>query len=71
MATSKEVFKNNYKNQEGYSDPTLAEAIKNIEAEARRVDWVLKVIYSVCELAGYKVEGRIVLRDQKTGKVWR
>ena len=71
MATSKEVFKKSCKNHEGYADPTPAEAIRNIEAEARKVDWLIKTINSVCELAGFCIEGRVVLRDQKTGKVWR
>ena len=32
---------------------------------------LLKSIFVICELAGFKVESRIVLRDKKTGRVWK
>lgn len=71
MPTSKEVYRNNYKNAEGYSDSTPHEAIKNMDAEVARVSWLVKTLHYVCELAGYSIEGRVVLRDIRTGKIWR
>lgn len=59
------------KNQYGYPDPTAYKAIKNIEDENDRLNKVIWIIRTICELAGYNVEERIVLRDLKTGKIWR
>ena len=39
--------------------------------EQRRVNSLLHVIFKICELSGFWVEGRIVLKDRKTGKIWR
>ena len=58
-------------NQYGYPDPTAYKAIKSIEDENDRLNKIIWVIRSICELAGYNVEERIVLRDLKTGKIWR
>ena len=59
------------KNAEGYSDYTAYLAIKNLEKDEDRIKKLLGIIFYVCGLAGYKVQGRIVLIDKKTGKVWR
>ena len=32
---------------------------------------LLNIIFEICDLAGFSVENRIVLRDKKTGKVWK
>ena len=58
------------KNAEGYPDPTAYEAIKNIEAE-ERFNKLLYTIFNICELSGFRIEGRIVLIDEVTGKVYR
>ena len=58
------------KNAEGYSDPTAYEAIKNIEEE-ERFNKLLHTIFNICELSGFRIEGRIVLIDKVTGKVYR
>lgn len=58
-------------NSEGYSDPTAYQALKNIEQEDERFHKLLHAIFDVCELANFEIEGRIVLVDKKTGKVWR
>ena len=63
------------KNAEGYDDSTVYKAIKNIEREqdpeAIRVNKLMGCIFRVCELAGFHVEERIVVKDLRTGKVWR
>lgn len=58
------------KNHEGYNDPTAYAALKNIEEEEkiRKLIGVLKII---CELFGYQMENRVVLRNKRTGKVWK
>lgn len=60
------------KNAEGYSDPTAYEALRNIEIkEDERFHKLLYAIFDICELAGFEIEGRIVLIDKKSGRVWR
>lgn len=53
------------------------EAEENAEGEkapydknAARFYGLLKVIFQVCHIAGFKLEGRVHLRDLKTGKLW-
>lgn len=61
------------KNASGIYDPTAYKAIKNIkdDSDADRFYKLLDAIFSICELAGFHIEGRITIRDKKTGKVWR
>jgi hypothetical protein len=59
------------KNSEGYSDPTVYEAIKNIDKEDERFHKLLHTIFNICELSGFRIEGRIVLINEVTGKVYR
>lgn len=58
-------------NSSGCKDPVPYEVIKREEAAERRFNKLLRTIFSLCELAGFRVESRIELRDLKTGKVWR
>lgn len=59
------------RNTSGYVDPTAHEAIKNIDAETERFQKLLTAIFAICDIAGFHIEGRIVLKDKKTGKIWR
>lgn len=59
------------KNAEGYSDPTAYEAMKNLDRDDGRLRLLLPPIFDMCELAGFHLEERIVLRDEQTGKIWR
>ena len=59
------------KNAEEYSDPTAYEAIKNIDKEDKRFHKLLHTIFYICKVAGFKIEGRIVLVDKKTGRIWK
>lgn len=62
-------------NASGCKDLTAYEALKNVEREERekeaKVKRLLTVLLYIVDLAGFRVEGRIVLKDKKTGKVWR
>lgn len=62
-------------NASGCKDLTAYEALKNIELAEKKAEAkyrkLLATIFSICELAGFHLEGRIVLKDNKTGKVWR
>lgn len=57
-------------NAEGYVDPTAYKAIKRAEADDR-FNKFLSVIFDVCELSGYHLEERIVVKDLRTGEIRR
>lgn len=59
------------RNASGYFDPTAYEAIKNVDSDTERFQKLLSTIFYICELAGFHVEERIVIKDKRTGKVWR
>lgn len=59
------------KNASGYSDPTAFEAVKNIDADTARFQKLLNTIFYICELAGFHIEERIIIRDVRTGKIYR
>lgn len=59
------------RNAEGYSDSTAYQAIKNIDREDENFHKLLHTIFNICELSGFRIEGRIILVDEVTGKVWR
>ncbi|MDO5397833.1 MAG: hypothetical protein Q4G33_07865 [bacterium] len=59
------------KNASGYVDPTAYEAMRNLDNEDDRFHKLLHTIFYICELAGFEIEGRIVLTDKRTGRVWR
>ena len=40
-------------------------------AEEERFQKLLNTIFTICELAGFHIEGRIAIKDCKTGKIWR
>ena len=48
---------------------------KNVEQEQDKDDarfhQLLNTMFSLCELADFHIEGRVVLKDKRTGKVWR
>ncbi len=63
-------------NGSGCLDMTAYKAIQaadrkdDAEAEAR-FKKLLSTIFYICDLAGFHIEGRLEIRDKKTGKVWR
>lgn len=59
------------KNSEGYTDLTAYQAIKNVDKEDEKFQKLLNAIFDICELAGFKIEGRITLVNKKTGRIWR
>lgn len=59
------------KNSEGYSDPTAYQAMMNLEIEELRLKKLLRSIKDVCDLADFEIEGRVVLIDKRSGRVWR
>lgn len=71
------------KNGSGYFDPTAYKAISHVDAsetkkqsnsnmkDSERFHKLMNVIFSVCELSGFHLESKIVVRDKKTGRIWR
>ena len=55
------------------ASPSLydGEAIKNIDEEDDRFHKLLNTLFYICKIADFEIEGRIVLKDKKTGKTWR
>ena len=67
-------MKNEKLNASGCKDLTAYHALQNVEREEKaniKHKKLLETIFNICDLAGFHLEGRIVLRDKKTGKVWR
>ena len=64
------------KNGSGYYDPTAYIAIKhadsdNIKNRDRNFCQLLDSIFAACDAADFHVEGRIILKDKITGKIYR
>ena len=59
------------KNKDGYSDPTPYAVMKKEQRDEERFQRLLATIFYICENAGFHIEERIVVRDLKTGKIWR
>ena len=62
------------RNGSGYLDPTAYSAIKKVDKELngeRRFKAFLNIIFSICELTGFHLEDRFVVKDLRTGKIWR
>jgi hypothetical protein len=63
--------KNLGKNASGCNDPVACTAISKTDKERQRLTKLMETIFNICELSGFHLEERIVLRDKKTGKIWR
>lgn len=59
------------RNKEHYNDPTPRDAVRRDDRETARFHKLLKTIYSICDFAGFSIEERIVLRDNRTGRIWK
>ena len=58
-------------NKEGYKDPTAYKVLRKEQLEEERFKRLMATIFYICELAGFRIEGRITFQDKKTGKIWR
>lgn len=59
------------RNGSGYHDPTAETAMRRYEVEHKRHEDLLEHIFYMCRMAGFSIENRIILRDKRTGKIWR
>lgn len=69
--TKKDKDKDIKRNASGYVDPTAYEAIKKVEEEEARFHKLLETIFSICNLSDFHIENRLVIKDKRTGKVWK
>ena len=67
-----------YFNKEGYPDPTAYQAVKSVVKEEQaaleekqRVTRLMYCINTILDLSGFALEERAVLKDVKTGKIYR
>lgn len=60
-------------NNEGYSVPPVTKFSANQEPDRdeRRFRKLLKMIFSLCEIAGFDLVERVVLRDKRSGRIWK
>ena len=66
----------NYRNAEGYADPTPYEAVNNIrreaeDAAAQRAKKLIDELKRAIDDAGFDLLARIQIRDRETGKVFK
>jgi len=59
------------KNASGCDDPTAYEAMKNLEEEGKAFKKLLRVIEYICGLGGFEVQGKVVLKNKESGRIWR
>jgi hypothetical protein len=62
------------KNGNNYYDGTAARAIRNADRpsvdEEMRFKKFLGTIFNLCELSGFHIENRLVVKDKKTGRIY-
>lgn len=61
-------------NASGCKDMTDFKALQNVTREEKdkvRLEKLLTTIFYICDLAGFRIDGRITFQDKKTGKIWR
>lgn len=59
------------RNGSGYVDPTAYKALRTMTDEEERFHELLHTIFYICKNAGFHIEERMVIKDLKTGRVWR
>ena len=65
-----------FKNPEGYADPTAYQALRNIELQERDSadDYAYRVIKNILvslDLYGFKLVGRLHIQDKVTGREYK
>lgn len=62
------------RNEEHYLDLTPYDAMKDLkdfEVGYERFKRTLHILFQVAALGGFEIEGRIVMIDKETGRIWR
>lgn len=58
-------------NGSGCKDPTAYHVLKKEQLEEERFKRLMATIFYICENAGFHIEERVVIRDKRTGRIWR
>ena len=58
-------------NGEGYDDSTAYAALRKIQKEEQRIREIVNALHRVANIAGFKIDNRIILTDIKTGKTYK
>ena len=69
MGTDKSLRRNG----SGYTDPTAYNAIKTLDTDddAERFHRLLRGIEELCKESDFEKLGRIIVKDNRSGKIWR
>lgn len=59
------------RNGSGYVDPTAQKAITHLQEKQKRVSRVIENLKNAANIAGFEIEGRITLKDKRTGEIWK
>lgn len=61
------------RNKSGYLDITAYEAIKkvDVESEHERLHRMIDILHAVCEINDFHIVEHVVLKDKRTGRIWR
>ena len=59
------------RNSEGYHDHTPYYSLKKEQLDEERFKRLMATIFYICENAGFHIEERIVIKDNRTGKIYR
>lgn len=62
-------------NSEGYTDRTAEQAINRASKTSKKnvpdaISFMVDTFKRTADVLGFEIEGRIVFRDKKSGKVW-
>lgn len=65
----------NYKNSEGYADPTASAAIGQVRREENEMDKracdLIKVLKYIIRTAGFELTERVHIKDTKSGREYK
>lgn len=59
-------------NGSGIKDPTAYKALKSIDEDnKRRANQLVNALQLIAHLSGFEIVGRITLKDDKTGEIFK
>lgn len=65
-----EQIKTNATNETSVEEKNSRKKFRDLPNDDKRFYNLLRTLFNVCTLAGFRIEGRVKIRDLKTGKVW-
>lgn len=68
---TEETKTNFYRNTSGYFDPVAGKVLHKMNKEDERFYKLLRTIFSLCDLAGFRIEGRITFVEKRSGRIFK